>query len=128
MAWCEYTSRLFLHYLSEPYQVKYIFRRVPSAPGVVGSGFIRLRDGDEIHFGKGADGSKLGKGPSPSLCNLHLSVARVLKMSGAADLIRNLMEDAEDADADFCPIFHTSEDFSNTLTAKLLVTGRGIIV
>lgn len=45
----------------------------------------------------------------------------MLKTSGATDLIMNLVEDADDTD--FSPIHHTSEDFLNTLTAKLLVTG-----
>jgi hypothetical protein len=68
------------------FKVKYIYRNVPSNPSV-GPGFIRLTDGQEIEFGNGPDGERLGKGPLPLLCNLRLAVTRVLKMSGAAEVI-----------------------------------------
>jgi hypothetical protein len=78
-------------------QVKYVYRTVPFHPDI-GPGFIRLRDGDRIEFGLGTEGSRLGVGPLPLLCNLQLAIARVLKMSGAADIIVQLMEDADDSD------------------------------
>jgi hypothetical protein len=53
------------------------------------------------------------------LCNLKLAVARVLKMSGAADIIAQLMEDADDSD--FPHSFIASEDFCDILDAKLLL-------
>lgn len=49
-------------------------------------------------FGLGSGGLRLGGGPLPLLCNLHLAVARILKMSGAAEVIAQLMEDADDSD------------------------------
>ena len=108
-------------------KVKYIFRNIPYVPNLgPGPGLIRYRDGDEILFGQGFDGEKLGRGPLLSLCNLQLAVARVLKMSGAAEVITQLMEDADDMD--FPLIFQTSEDFSNLLTAKLSISGRALIV
>lgn len=54
-----------------------------------GPGFIKLRDGDEIQFGQGEakDVEGFPGGPLPALCNLQYAVARVLRMSGAADMI-----------------------------------------
>jgi hypothetical protein len=82
---------------------------------------IRLRDGDRIEFGLGTEGSRLRVGPLPLLCNLQLAVARVLKMSGAADIIARLMEDADDSD--FPRNFLASENFCDILDAKLLLKG-----
>jgi hypothetical protein len=45
-----------------------------------------LRDGDEIKFGGGVDGSKVTL-PDSQLCNLHLAVARVYAASGLAEMI-----------------------------------------
>jgi hypothetical protein len=61
----------------------------------------------------------------PLLCNLQLAVARVLKMSGAAELIAQVMEDADDIE--FPHMYHASDDFTNILTAKLLISGRALI-
>ncbi|KAH7885711.1 hypothetical protein F5I97DRAFT_1808679 [Phlebopus sp. FC_14] len=103
--------------------VKYIYRRVPApdtpAPG---PGYIRLRDGDEILFGRGPDGMKLGLGPDPLLCNLQLAVARVLKMSAAAELIMEMKDDADDSD--YPHVYIASDAFCDILTAKLLLSGR----
>jgi hypothetical protein len=94
---------------------KYIYRRIP-AVDKIGPGINRLRVGDEIKFGTGRDGSKLGGGSLPLLCNLRLAVTRVLMMSGAvnAEAIAQLTEDADDSDFSFA-----SSDFFNVLTAKL---------
>ncbi|KAG6379309.1 hypothetical protein JVT61DRAFT_11764 [Boletus reticuloceps] len=103
-------------------EVKYIFRLVPTDPGVRGMGIITLRDDDEIRFGRGPEGKKLGNGPLPILCNLQLAVARVLKMSGAADIILELKDDADD-DGYYRP-FIASEAFCDMLDAKLFLSGR----
>jgi hypothetical protein len=58
------------------------------------------------------------------LCNLQLAAARVLKMSGAADIIAQLMEDADDSD--YPHSFIASEDFCDILDAKLLLTGTPV--
>jgi len=100
--------------------VKYIYRRVPLLPHHdIGPSIIRLRDGDRIEFGVGTEGSRLGVGPLPLLCNLQLAVARVLKMSGAADIITQLMEDSDDSD--FPHNFIASNDFCDILDAKLVL-------
>ena len=58
----------------------------------------KLRDGDQIFFGKGKDGQNFGGGPLPLLCNIRLAVARVLKLSGAASVIMRIKEAADDTD------------------------------
>src|SRR5204863_7775033 len=101
-----------------------IYRRVPHS-GASGPGFIRLRDGDEIKFGRGPDGERLNKGPLPKLCNLQLAVARVLRMSAAADII---LEWKDEADDDGLPhVFIASEEFCNILDASLLLSGRALV-
>lgn len=77
--------------------VKYIYRRVPycSDVGPVG---IDLRDGDEIQFGGGTKGERLGRGPLPLLCNIRLAMARALHMSGAAEVVMQLKVDSDDSD------------------------------
>ena len=55
------------------------------------------------------------------LCNLRLAVARVLKMSGAADIIAQLMEGADDSG--FPHNFLAFENFCDILDAKLLLEG-----
>ncbi|KAF8573916.1 hypothetical protein K439DRAFT_1665638 [Ramaria rubella] len=48
-------------------KVKYVHRRVNrTVPNDPGPGFIALKDGDEIKFGQGRDGEKLGKRTSSS--------------------------------------------------------------
>ncbi|KAF8432745.1 hypothetical protein L210DRAFT_3413118 [Boletus edulis BED1] len=106
-------------------EVKYFFRTVPTNPGVHSLFFINLRDGEEIQFGKGAEGKKLGNGPLPKLCNLQLAVARVLKMSGAADII---LEWKDHADDDGCDrLFIASEEFCDMLDAKRFLSGRAVV-
>ena len=90
---------------------KYVYRRI-------GPSLIRLRDGDRIEFGLGTEGSRLGVGTLPLLCtgNLQFAVARVLKMSGAADIIVQLMEDSDDSD--FPDSFLAPKYFCDILYAK----------
>jgi hypothetical protein len=76
-----YVVSCVLTWLTSWSQVKYVYRIVPFLPHS-GPSSIRLRDGDRIEFGLGTEGSQLGVGPLPLLCNLWLAVARVLKMSG----------------------------------------------
>src|SRR5882724_1333489 len=78
-------------------KVKYIYRRVPYS-SEAGPAGINLRDGDEIRFGGGVKGETLGSGPLPLLCNVQLAVARVLYMSGAAEVVMQLKRDADDSD------------------------------
>lgn len=106
-------------------KVKYIFRTIPPDPNR-SPGFIRLREGDEITFGQGPKGEHLGPGPLPLLCNLQLAVARVLHMSGAAEIIAQLQDDADDTA--FPRVYLVSEDFCHILDAKLLISGRALVV
>ncbi len=53
---------------------------------------INLNDGDEIQFGKGAQGALI-PGPSPHLCNLHLAIARVFAASGFAEVVGRFMNE-----------------------------------
>jgi len=128
MEWCEPNAIYILAVnSSSSYKVKYIFRSVPSVPNLgPGPGLIQHCDGNEIQFGGGDDADKLGRGPLLLLCNLQLAVARVLKMSGAAEVIAQWRDDADDMD--FPYIYHFSEDFSHILTAKLLSSGRALLV
>ena len=108
-------------------KVKYIFRSFPSILNLgPGPGLIRHCDGDEIQFGGGDDADKLGRGPLPLLCNLQLAVACVLKMSGASEVIAQWRDDADDMD--FPYIYRSPEDFSHILMAKLLSSGRALLV
>jgi hypothetical protein len=85
-----------------------------------------LREGDEIQFGKGPEGEKLNNGPIARLCNLRLAVARVLKMSGAADII---LEWKDQADDDGCyHVFDGSKEFCDSLDAKLLLSGKAVLI
>jgi len=102
----------------------YIYRRVPSSPER-GPGFITFHDGEEIAFGRGPEAAHLGPGPNPVLCNLQLAVARVLRMSGAAGLIAQIMEDGDDSD--FTRAYISSPAFCDVLTARLLTSGRALI-
>ena len=80
-----------------------------------------MRDGDKVLFGKGQGKGVEGfpRGPLPVLCNLHYAVAHALRVSGAADLIARLKDDADDSN-DATPM-----DFAKILTAKLLLnSGR----
>ncbi|KAH9977546.1 hypothetical protein BJV74DRAFT_860371 [Russula compacta] len=99
--------------------VKYIYRNVPSS--AENTGIIRLKDGDQINFGGGLEAARLGFGPNPALCNLQLAVARVLRMSGAAEVIAQMMDDGDDSD--FPHIYIASPEFCNILTAQLHLAG-----
>jgi len=104
-------------------QVKYIYRRVPRTDQP-GPGYITLRDGQDVKFGMGPEANRIGSGPDPLLCNLQLAVARVLKMSGAAELIAQMAEDADDSD--FPRVYLVSDQFCDILTAKLLMLGQAL--
>ena len=99
-------------------QVKYIYRRVPYSSNTGPAG-INLQDGDEICFGGGTNGERLGRGPIPLLCNVQLAVARVLHMSGAAEVIMQLKQDSDDSDTPHACV--TSDYFLDILDAKLLL-------
>lgn len=101
-------------------KVTYAFRKLLDED-ISGLGIIRLNHGDQISFGKGNadDVERLGTGPLPVLCNLHYAVARMLRMSGAAEAIAQLKDDADDLD--FPGIDLSLTDFANTLTAKLIL-------
>jgi hypothetical protein len=73
----------------------------------------------------GDDGKRLGGGPDPLLCNLQLAVARVMRMSGAAELIAEWQKDVDDADSQ---IRLTHQDFSDVLSKRLILSGRALIV
>ncbi|KAF8549527.1 hypothetical protein OG21DRAFT_1488462 [Imleria badia] len=86
-------------------KVKYFFRMVPADPNTRAPGYITLKDGEEIQFGIGTDGDlERLKKPIPRLCNLKLAVARVMKMSGAADIILKWKDQADDDRA--CGLVH----------------------
>jgi hypothetical protein len=72
-------------------------------------------------FGQGPKGEHLGLGLLPLL-----AVARVLNMSGAAEIIAQLKDDADDTD--FLNVYLVSEDFCNILNTKLLMLGRALVV
>jgi hypothetical protein len=95
---------------------------VPSIPKKAGPGFITLTEGDEIRFGGGLEGDQLNKGPIPRLCNLRLAVARVLKMSGAADIILKWKDQADDDGISRLQI--ASDEFCDILSAKLHLSGK----
>ncbi|KAF8548107.1 hypothetical protein OG21DRAFT_1607096 [Imleria badia] len=105
-------------------EVKYFFRMVPTNC-YSNLGYITLREGDEIQFGKGPDSKKLDNGPIPILCNLQLAVARVLRMSGAADIILKFKDQADD---DGCyGLSIASAEICDVLDAKLLLSGRAMV-
>ena len=82
-------------------------------------------DGNKILFGGGPDGSKLGNGPLPMLCNLKLAIARVVKISGAVDIIMQWKDKADDEDIPHN--FIASEEFCDILDAKLHLSGHVLL-
>jgi len=118
MEWCDFQARRVLPSLIDP-KVKYIYRNVPTCAESPGD--IRLCDGDQIPFGGGPEAARLGSGPNPLLCNLQLAVARVLSMSGAAEIISQMMDDGDDSD--FAHVYIASPAFCNILTAQLQLAG-----
>ena len=105
---------------------KYLYRRIPSSAAKLV--LIPLNDGEEINFGRGRldDRRKLGNGPLPVLCNLKLAVARLMKMSGAADILAQYQEDADDTE--FSHVYISSEDWLEVVDAKLALSGRALLV
>ena len=79
-----------------------------------------------VVFGEGPEGPALEFGPNPFLCNLQLAVARVLKTSGAAELIAQIIEGGDDSD--FPHVYISSPAFCEVLTAQLLCSGRALIL
>ena len=63
-----------------------------------GSGYINFHDGEQITFGAGPEAARLLSRPHPTLCNLHLVVSRILRMSGASEVISQIVEDGDDSD------------------------------
>lgn len=98
-------------------KIKYVYRCLVTLLEIVD--MINLKDGDLISFGQGPGGSEIDL-PLPGLCNLHLAIARVLRASGAADLISMIQADADDSDVSSASL--QPEDFSRILTAKLLTS------
>jgi len=78
------------------FKVTYIFQKFVGKKNSPGPAFIELMDGDEIPFGKGE--GRYVEGPLPALCNLQSAAARVLRMSGGADLITQLQDIADESD------------------------------
>ena len=72
---------------------------------------------------KGREAEESDK-PIPRLCNLQLAVARILKMSAAADIILQWRDDADDDGCD--DLFIASEEGFDMLDAKPL-SGRAVI-
>jgi len=105
-------------------RVKYSFRR-PLPGDRPGPGIIRLKDWDDIPFRNGPEGERLNGGPLPELCNLRHAVCRVLRMSGAAEVILQLKDDADDSE--FPHVYFASTDFANILSAKLLPNSGRVI-
>jgi hypothetical protein len=98
---------------------------IPTDPDECSPGLIDLSEGEEILFGKGTEGKKLNYGPIPGLCNLQLAIARVLQMSGAADIILEWKDEADDGGC--YRLFITSEEDCDMLDAKLLLSSRAIL-
>ena len=100
---------------------KYVDEDIP------GPGLIRLHHGDQLSFGNGnaGDVEQHGTGPLPVLCNLQYAVARVLRMSGAAEAIAQLKDDADDFD--FPHVDLSPTDFANTLTARLILNSGQLL-
>jgi len=98
---------------------------IPSVPKKAGPGIITLVDGDEIQFGGGLDSMQLNKGPNSKICNLRLAVARVLKMSGAADIILKWKDEADDDGLSRLQI--PSDEFCDILSARLRLSGRAVV-
>jgi hypothetical protein len=63
----------------------------------------------------------VGRGPLAALCNISLAVSKVTRMSGAADIISQWKESADDTN--FPHIYIASSHFHDVLVAKLSLTG-----
>ena len=104
------------------FQTQYIYREVFPSENDESAWPVKKVDGEIISFGMGTEGTQLGGGPLPYLCNLKLAVARVMHMSGAADVILQWKDEAND---DGMPHnFIASEEFCDILDARLLLSGQ----
>ena len=113
-----------LRLLTQILKVTYIYRTIPPSTAI-GPGYITFRDGDRISFGGGPEAARLGLGPNTLLCDLQLAIARVLKMSGAWELIAQIMEDGDDSD--LSRVYISSPALCDVLSARLLSSGRALI-
>ncbi len=84
-----------------------------------------MTEGDEIQFRGGLEGNQLNTGPIARLCNLQLAVARVLKMSGAADIILKWKDEADDDGISRLQL--ASDEFCDILSAKLSLSSRAVV-
>ncbi|KAK0226473.1 hypothetical protein IW262DRAFT_1457710 [Armillaria fumosa] len=81
--------------LTEDNEVHYIFRLAPKVEMETGTNLFAIKPNARLPFGTGPDGEKLGGGPDPVLCNLHWAVVRVMRMSGAADVLQEELEEQQ---------------------------------
>ncbi|RDB26615.1 hypothetical protein Hypma_005573 [Hypsizygus marmoreus] len=80
--------------------------------------FIR-NDGEELFFGRGPEGTRLGHGPLPLLCDIRLAVQRFLFCSGARDAIHALREDADKLPLEAFPAELVTSRFCGILSGVL---------
>ena len=114
-----WTGLIISDFIKVTYTFRKLLRKDFPSPGL-----IKLKDGDKIQFGQGEVKEKLGGGPLPVLCNLQYAVACAFCMSGAVDVIAQLKDDADDSDI---PLYLTSIDFIDILTAKLLLNSGQVL-
>jgi len=119
MEWWDFQVRCAFPSVTNP-KVEYIYRRFPYK-ATKGPGFIRFSDGDRIIFGGGSEAARFGFGPNPLLCNLRLAVARVLRKSGAAEVIAQIIDEGDDSD--FPHVYIASPAFCNIFIAQLQLAG-----
>ena len=82
------------------------------------SPIAKREDGDEIEFGCGTGGSLIPL-PEPSLCNLHLAIARVSHASGASEIFDKFTDD-EDPDGIQVPAYFGSPFISEEALMRRL--------
>lgn len=67
--------------------------------------FQQLKDGDEMLFGEQLGPTKQATRsevlPDPLLCSIHLAIAKLMRLSGAAGVLIGMCEDLEE---DYMPI------------------------
>ncbi|RDB15278.1 hypothetical protein Hypma_004791 [Hypsizygus marmoreus] len=114
--------------LKENGKIKYILRDpfpVPDNP--LWTEYVLpnlLNDGDEIAFGRGPEGARLGPGPHPRLCNLRLAIMRVFQDSGAMPVMADLEEGANNRYVNCFPRDLLSPHFCDVLS-RTLMAGHG---